>query len=51
MIDDFLSCTAQCTQIRNQDVIKPKTTHKFTMELNYVQFALLTLGFICIKAM
>lgn len=41
VIDDFLSCTVQCTQIRNQDVIKPKTTYKFTMELNYVLFSLL----------
>lgn len=46
VIDDFLPCTAQCTQIRNQDVIKPKTTYKFTMELNYVLFPLLALGFI-----
>lgn len=46
VIDDFLPCTVQCTQIRNQDVIKPKTTYKFTMELNYVLFSLLALGFI-----
>lgn len=46
VIDDFLPCTVQYTQIRNQDVIKPKTTYKFTMELNYVLFSLLALGFI-----